>query len=297
MAARSPRGRVALRLPERPRAAHKGDFGRVLIVAGSSSMPGAAALCALAALRSGAGLVTLAAGAKVLDRIAGRVLGATFLELPAMPDGTLAEAAAERVLARAGEFDAAALGPGLGRGSGPAAVVARLFPELPCPTIVDADALNELADAPRTFELPRPARRVLTPHPGEMARLLGAGAALGAEPAVRERACAALASRTKTCVVLKGAGTVIREGERTFTASTGNPGLAKGGTGDVLTGMLAALAARKELEPFDAVCLGVHAHGLAGDLAAAELGEDGMMTEDLLFFLPHAWRSLAESAP
>ncbi|MBK9384983.1 MAG: NAD(P)H-hydrate dehydratase [Planctomycetes bacterium] len=283
-------------MPERPRAAHKGDFGRILIVAGSASMPGAAALCALAALRSGAGLVTLAAGAKVLDRVAGRVLGATFLELPSMPDGTLAEAAAERVLARAEEFDAAALGPGLGRGRGPLAVVERLFPELPCPTVVDADALNELAEAPRILEMPRRGRRILTPHPGEMTRLLGARVALGNEPVARERACAALASQTKTCVVLKGAGTVIREGERAFTATTGNPGLAKGGTGDVLTGILAALAARKELDAFDAVCLGVHAHGLAGDLAAAELGEDGMMTEDLLFFLPHAWRTLAETS-
>lgn len=278
-------------MPARSRAAHKGDFGRILVVAGSASMPGAAALCALAALRSGAGLVTLASGAKVLDRVAGRVLGATFLELPAMPDGTLAEAAAERVLARAGEFDVAALGPGLGRGLGPSAVVARLYAELALPAIVDADALNALADLPRAFERSPVARRVLTPHPGEMARLLGSP--VGPSAPERERAAAALAQRG-VCAVLKGAGTVIREGERSFTASSGNPGMATGGSGDVLTGVLAALAARRELDPFDAICLGVAGHGLAGDLAAAELGEDGMMAEDLLFFLPHAWKQLSE---
>lgn len=277
------------RLPRRDRAAHKGEFGRILVVAGSAAMPGAAALCASAALRGGAGLVTLATTGRVLDRVASRVLGATNLELPADSGGGIAAAAAALLLERSASFDVCVLGPGLGSGAELAGWIPPLLESFAGPLVVDADGANFLARA--SAPPPRTGGFVLTPHPGEAGRLLGRPTGTTAEE--RREAAGAIARRFGAIAVLKGAGTVVHDAERSWTCATGNPGMATGGTGDVLAGLLGALLARRELAPFAAACLAVHVHGLAGDLAAMQLGEDALLAEDLLFFLPPALQEVA----
>lgn len=248
-------------LPPRPRDGHKGTFGTVAVVAGSEGMLGAAILSARGALRGGAGLVR------------------ACLPRPLMAPFTVAVPAATTV-ARRGEFardaHAVVVGPGLGAHPATATLVRRLLRELAVPVVLDADALNVLAPL-RAL----PGTCVLTPHPGEAARLLGVSSA--EIQADRVAAVRALAQRSGQVVVLKGAGTLVcaqAPTERLFTNTTGNPGMATGGSGDVLAGLLGALLAQG-MTPYDAACLAVHAHGAAGDLVAARLSEPGLCAEDL----------------
>jgi len=260
--------------PERPRDAHKGSFGTVLIVAGSPGMSGAAVLAGNAALRGGAGLVKLAVPEPIVPLVA--VQQPCFMVQPVEP-------VAMAELVSQAKADVLVAGPGLGQTT---AVRERVEQLLACdiPLVLDADALNVLAPVPAAWPH-RPAPTLLTPHPGEMARLLGCSR----EQVQDERLgkAIALAQRLGSIVVLKGAGTIVTDGRSAYINRTGNPGMATGGTGDVLAGLLGALLAQR-FAPLEAAVLSVYLHGLAGDLAAERLGEVSLLATDLVEMLPLA---------
>jgi NAD(P)H-hydrate epimerase len=280
-------------LPERPADGHKGRFGHVLVAAGSRGKTGAAALAALGAARSGAGLVTVAcpAGASAILQASSRE--AMTAPLAESPEGELAPEAAEPLLGLARERDVLALGPGVGRGAGARELVRRVAPRAAVPLVLDADGLVAFEGEPealRRRELPG----VLTPHPGE------AGLLLGEEPAAinRDRVGSALrlAERSGAVVVLKGAASVVAEpGGRVRVNPTGGPVLASGGTGDVLTGVIAGLLAQG-LAPFDAASAGCFVHGLAGDRLARRLGPAGVLAGEVANELPAAAEALRSEA-
>lgn len=268
-----------------PRAAdtHKGSFGTVLVVGGSRGMAGAPALAGMAALRGGAGLVRVAVPDVCLDTVAGYEPCYTTVPLPADSAGCLSSAAADTVIEQAEAASVVALGPGLGRCDELCRLAARLYREVPRPMVVDADGLNALAGQPEVQSRPG-GPRILTPHPGEFARWTGRP--LPADQ--RTAAAVELAARCGTVVVLKGHATVVTDGTRYVVNETGNPGMATGGTGDVLTGLIAALWCQG-LDAYDAARLGAHLHGLAGDLAAEELGQVNLIATDLLDYLTDAF--------
>lgn len=300
------------RLPRRGRDAHKGDFGRVLVIGGSRGMVGAPALVANAALRSGAGLATVACPATIQQAVAGLCPCATSLPLAEDSTGRVDFRAAMRTLRRETCLGAksaatvAAIGPGLGRGNARSdASLTQLMEFLAAsgvPLVVDADALNALPvialDAARGRgkggRIPRLGRAVLTPHPGEMARLTGltTQAVQGDRRGVAVRLQKALScDGAEVVIVLKGAGTIIAGSGRETINATGNPGMATGGSGDVLTGVIAGLIAQG-MNLYDAARLGTHVHGLSGDLAAQELGEASLIATDILMQLPGAFRRI-----
>ncbi|MBL8735235.1 MAG: NAD(P)H-hydrate dehydratase [Planctomycetes bacterium] len=254
-------------LPARPRDGHKGTFGTVLVVAGQPGMAGAAILAATAALRGGAGLVQAMVPRSLQPVLAVAVPCATSLV------ATVANARRAAALA-----DAVVVGPGLGTEPGSRRVLAAVLAAASRPVVVDADALNLLAPLPQRGRVRTKAPLVLTPHPGEAARLLSVTTA----DVQRDRAAALreLCRRSGAVVVLKGAGTLVGDGARWFQNRTGNPGLGTGGSGDVLAGLLGALLAQG-LAPFDAACLAVHVHGAAGDRVARRIGERGLIASDL----------------
>ena len=277
--------RLKMDFLERKPDAHKGDFGRVLVVGGSRDMPGAPALAGLAALRAGAGLLKIACPAGVQQTVVGLCPCATSEALPQSPAGLIPRTASKLVQALAQANDALAVGPGMGASPGGAALVAALLSVPGKPLVVDADGLNNLATRKRWWNSCR-AHAVLTPHPGEMRRLVK-GAGLDLDPARRQDCCGQFAEATGQVVVLKGAGTVVSDGRRLYVNKTGNPGMATGGSGDVLTGIIAALLGQG-LGPFDAAALGVYLHGLAGDLAAKTVGQTSLIATDLIDHLPTA---------
>jgi len=275
-------------LTPRPADAHKGTYGHVLIVAGGRGKAGAAVLAARAAVRGGAGLVTAAVPEPIQAIVHGGSLESMTVALPVDLDD-LAPAAFDAVRAAWDGKTCVAMGPGLGQGTGTRAVVERLVRECPLPMVVDADALNAFAG--RIAGLAeRRSEAILTPHPGELARLLGASAA--DVQADRLGAVRRAAEASRAVVVLKGHASLIAtpEGE-VWVNATGNPGMASGGMGDVLTGLLGALLAQG-LQPLAAAQLGVHLHGLAGDLASERLGPVGIRAGDLVDLLPVALRQL-----
>ncbi|MHC4983866.1 MAG: NAD(P)H-hydrate dehydratase [Planctomycetota bacterium] len=282
------------KLPPRSTDAHKGQFGRVLVVGGSRGMIGAAALAANGALRGGAGLVTFAAPATVQLTIAGLCPCATSVPLPCDGQGSLLPEAVRTVARAAGNADVLAVGPGMAVGAVQRDILSWAL-DCDKPLVIDADGLNNLASL-AGWQAAAKGPLALTPHPGEFARLTNKhvediqadriGAAAGA---VRSWAAQPRDPKAATVCVLKGAGTVVTDGRRVYVNDTGNAGMATGGTGDVLTGMIAALIGQG-LDPFGAACLGVWAHGRAGDLAAEKLGEASMMAWDLLDFLPAAMK-------
>jgi hydroxyethylthiazole kinase-like uncharacterized protein yjeF len=271
-------------LPRRPRDAHKGDFGRLLVVAGSLRMPGAAFLCGEAAMRSGAGLVTIAAPEPAIPVLGAKVVVETLAPLPANDAGTIAGWAAKAALRLASECDAVALGPGLTTDGDTPRFVREFVDALDKPLVLDADGLNAHVGAAERLASRR-APTILTPHPGEAGRLLGRSAA--EVQSSRDAAARELARRTGAIVVLKGARTIVTNGRRAIVNRTGNPGMATGGAGDVLTGILGALLARG-CDPFEAAVLAAHVHGRAGDLAAEARGEEGLVATDLLAQIPAA---------
>ncbi len=273
------------RLPDRAVDAHKGHFGLALLVGGSRGMAGAMGLAGLAALRGGAGLVRLAVPEVCLDTVAGFEPSYMTSPLPSDPAGRIAFRARRPIVELAEAATVVACGPGMGRSLGLDALVSSLYADLPQPMVVDADGLNALAARPEI--LPQPGGpRILTPHPGELVRLLGTDRV---PPKRREAEAVKLAARLGAVVVLKGHKTCVTDGKRRAINTTGNPGMATGGSGDVLTGLIAALACQG-LSPFDAARLGVYLHGLAGDLAAAELGQQSLIASDLVRFLPQAFK-------
>jgi len=285
-------------LPPRAAEAHKGDFGHVLLVAGSPGKAGAAILAARAAVHSGAGLVTAAVPEPILDVVDLGSLESMTLGLSADNAGQLAERAADALLAAAEGKAVLALGPGLGQGPETVAAIRRIVLEAKLPLVLDADGINAFAG--RAAELAaRSAATVLTPHPGELGRLLEMSTA--DVQADRLAAARRAAAETGALVVLKGSRTLIAEpGGDVWVNPTGNPGMATGGSGDVLTGLVAGLIAQREaygLALRDAVLLAVYLHGLAGDLAVRERGENALAAGDLLEFLPAAFAELAGASP
>ena len=265
-------------LPPRAPDSHKGDFGRVLIVAGSRGMSGAAILCGSAALKAGAGLVEVAVPAEILPIVAAGNPCYTTAALPG--DVPLTVLAAEH--------DVIAIGPGLGRGDAISATVADLVVNVEKPMVIDADGLNALIGRVETLAAGK-GLRIITPHPGEFARLLQIDTKT--VQANRRELAVDFALKHKCIVVLKGRGTIVTDGERVYENRTGNAGLAKGATGDVLTGVIAALLGQR-LPAFEAAQLGVHVHGLAGDLARDQIGEVSMLATDVLDFLAPAIRQI-----
>lgn len=275
------------RLPKRDPESHKGDFGRVLLIGGSRGMAGSIALSGMAALRSGAGLVTLAVPEVCLDAVAVHEPSYMTLPLPADTEGRLSAAALDELTERIDQFDAVALGPGLGRSPGLDDLVARLYAESKAPLVCDADGLNSLAAQPAVLRGPG-GPRVLTPHPGEFRRLVGIDDLAPAEMPQHARR---LAREASAIVLLKGHRTLVTDGADDWRNETGNPGMATGGAGDVLTGVIAALLGQG-LTARDAARLGAHVHGRAGDLAAEELGMVGMIASDVARRLPAAFQEL-----
>jgi ADP-dependent NAD(P)H-hydrate dehydratase len=281
-------------LPPRRPDSHKGDYGRVLVLAGSRGMAGAAALTGMATLRSGAGLVTVATPVSVQDTVAS--FSPCYMTVPLVEDddGIVDLANIVDLAAARDQFDVWAIGPGLGRSEGVAELVARLYREVRKPMVVDADGLNGLAAAlgrnPRALDAGGP--RVLTPHPGEFAKLYGEAVAdATAERAKQVRSLCRRDTNSRTVALLKGHETVIADGRRYAVNRTGNPGMATGGTGDCLTGVVAGLLAQG-LDAWDAARLAAHVHGTAGDLAAKELGQISLVASDLLDYLPQAFLAI-----
>ena len=276
----------------RPATAHKGNFGHVLVVGGSRGMVGAACLAAQGALRAGTGLVTLAVPRSLQDVAAAKLTEVMTSGLPEIPDGAVGREALPVVTSLLGNKAALATGPGLGRHPETAALVRELVRTASCPVVLDADGLNAFAnEGARLAE--RVAPLVVTPHPGEMGRLMGKSPAEIEADRIGNATEAARA--WGAVVVLKGARTVVASPNGYLGINTtGNPGMATGGSGDVLTGVIAALLAQG-LDPFRAAAAGVYLHGRAGDLAAVETGEMGLVAGDLLRFLPTACREIEEA--
>ncbi len=309
------------RLAKRPAESNKGSYGRALLIGGSRGMAGAAALAGMAALRSGAGLVRLAVADCCLDTVASFEPSMMTSPLASDAEGRIAGAARERLaeLTTASAATSIGCGPGLSRSAELDELVAWLYTSLAQPAVFDADALNALAAQPKILHKPG-GPRILTPHPGEFARLVGAKEIEPRE--VQEQRAIELAATAGVVIVLKGHHTLVTDGAHYAHNTTGNPGMATGGTGDVLTGITTALLGQQfdtadgqsgaqsksigfartlfprgngqgegEQRPtpsriFNVARLAVHIHGLAGDLAAAELGEVSLIASDLIRFLP-----------
>jgi hydroxyethylthiazole kinase-like uncharacterized protein yjeF len=275
-------------IPERDPDSHKGDYGHALIVAGSPGKAGACILAARAAVRAGAGLVTAAVPEPILQTVDLGSIESMTLALPTGASGHLAERAADAVLEAAEGKAALALGPGLGQEISTVAAIRRIALECPLPLVLDADGINAFAG--KAADLAgRRAETILTPHPGELGRLLGISTAQIQED--RIAAARGAAEETGAIVILKGHMTLVASGTAVFVNPTGNPGMATGGTGDVLTGLIAGLLAQG-LDALDAAVLGVYLHGLAGDLAASRLGEMVLAAGDLIEILPAALAAL-----
>jgi NAD(P)H-hydrate epimerase len=277
-------------LPSRRATSHKGTYGHAGIIAGSVGKTGAAALAAKAALRVGAGLVTVATPASVNDVLEAKLLEAMTMPMPETKARTLARSSLDRLLTFASSRTAVALGPGLTTHPETVDLVQTFVRQVDKPCVLDADALNALAGrASLLTECKIPP--ILTPHPGEMARL---EADLTAQTVNADRLglAARFARERGVFLVLKGARTVVaRPDGQVAVCPTGNPGMATAGTGDVLTGMIAGLLAQG-LSQWDAACAAVYLHGLAGDLAAEALGQAAMTAGDLLNHLPQAFLRL-----
>jgi NAD(P)H-hydrate epimerase len=278
-------------LKPRPVDANKGSFGRVLVVAGSRGMSGAAVLCATAALRGGVGLVKAAVPQGILPVVAAANPCYLTAPLPEDAEGRIHKAAVAPLLDQLHGQTATVLGPGLGQSPDLPDVLAEVLRDDTTPLVLDADGLNALA---KRLDVLKPNRRplVLTPHPGEFSHLTGMP--IPEIQAHRQESAARFAEEHNVVLVLKGHGTVVTDGERLYVNTTGNPGMATGGTGDVLAGLIGALIAQG-LEAFAAAQLGVYLHGLAGDQARDAVGESPLIASDLIDHLPGAFRLHAQS--
>jgi len=276
-------------LPPRPTGAHKGTFGRVLIVAGSRGMTGAACLAGEASLRAGAGLVTVAVPETLHDIVEMKLTEVMTAPLPDDGKGCLCGEAGQAILSLLENKDVLVIGPGLSSEPGVAALVKELLPSIGVTSVLDADALNALAGAGELLRKIQ-APVIITPHPGEMARLVGTS--IGEIQGDRLTTVSKAALDWDAVVLLKGARTVVADpGGAIYINPTGNPGMATAGSGDVLAGTIAALAGQG-LDPSRAAAAGAYLHGLAGDLAAREKGMMGLVAGDLVLTLPEAIRNL-----
>lgn len=264
-------------LPDRDPWAHKGCFGKILLLCGSVGFTGAAALAAKAALRSGAGLVFLGVPQSIYAIEAIKLDEAIVFPLPE-EDGKLSERALDEVLRRLPQMDAILIGPGLGQSCGVLTVVRKVLEAFSGPVIVDADGINVLSTH-RDILRGRKAPTIVTPHDVEFSRL---GGYIGNN---RAESAASLARELGCIVLLKGHRTVITDGAVCYTNQTGNPGMAVGGSGDVLAGIIVSLLGQG-IAPLEAAACGAWIHGAAGDLCARELGQYAMLPSDMVQNLP-----------
>ena len=294
-------------IPERPKYSHKGDYGHVLVVAGSKGKTGAAFMAAKACMRAGAGLVTVGVPESLGDVVQSRVTEEMTLSLPDAGDGTLSSKASSVILRFLAEkADVLCIGPGIGVSDETRKLLAELVTSSRAAMVIDADGINSIDDMALFGKAQAPV--ILTPHPGEMARLLskktsppGRGSrksgAKGLKTQIeQERIITALSfsQETGAYILLKGVPTVLAEpGGRAYINPTGNPGMATGGTGDVLTGMVSSFIAQG-MNPTDGGILGVYMHGLAGDIAADKKGEHSLIASDIIDFLPEAFKCLKD---
>jgi NAD(P)H-hydrate epimerase len=279
-------------LPSRSASAHKGNFGRVLIVAGSRGMTGAASLAGEAAIRSGAGLVTVAVPETLHNIMEEKLTEVMTVPLPDDGNGSLSKEAGRNILALLDDMDVLALGPGLSQAPGVVTLVRELIPSLKIPCVLDADALNALAgetDILNKLQAPG----VITPHPGEMARLMEVKPKNIQEDRIGNAVKAAADWNVVT--LLKGARTVVAAPDgAVYINSSGNPGMATAGSGDVLTGLIASLIAQG-MKPARAAAAGAYLHGLSGDQAAADKGMMGLIASDIISVLPTVTKGLLGS--
>lgn len=264
-------------LPDRIDTAHKGDFGKMLLICGSKGYTGAAALAAIGALRSGGGLVFLGVPDCIYQIEAVKLLEPIVFSLPDK-QGMLSKDAIDGISARMVGMDAVLIGPGLGRSKGTFAVTKFVLTNFAGPVILDADGLNVIG-AHKDILRGRVAPTVITPHEGEFVRL-GGDLSQG-----REEGACRMARDLGCIVVLKGHETVITDGSETYVNGTGNPGMAVGGSGDVLAGIITSFIAQG-ITPITAAAISVWLHGAAGDLCAQEIGKYGMLPSDILNALP-----------
>ncbi len=272
---------------------HKGTYGHVLVISGSLGKTGAAVMAGKAALKTGAGLVTVATPASCLPIVARSMAELMTEPLEETPEKTIAAGAADRAAALANGKDVVLIGPGISTHPSTGDFLYKLLPRLRGPAVIDADGLNLLGLRPEMLaRLPRPA--ILTPHPGEFARLTGLSTA---EVLSRRLELApSFASEHDVYLILKGYRTLTAAPDgRVFINRTGNPGMATGGSGDVLSGILASLLAQLK-DPLLAAVAGVYVHGLSGDLAARELSEKALVAGDIIRFLPKALKRLEDDA-
>ena len=263
-------------LPDRAADAHKGDFGKILLLCGSKGYTGAAYLAAMGALRSGAGLVFLGVPESIYAIEAIKLNEAIVFSLPE-EDGKLSADAVPAILERLPKMDAVLIGPGLGQSNGVLQVVKAILEQADCPVVLDADGINLIA-AHKDIVRGRTAPTILTPHAGEFGRL-------GGNPEERTVAAEAMAKDLGCILLLKGHHTVITDGGTTYINTTGNPGMAIGGSGDMLAGIITALLGQG-IAPLEAAACGAWLHGAAGDICAAEIGQYGMLPTDMLNVLP-----------
>jgi len=271
--------------PRKPDA-HKGDFGKVCIIGGCIGMSGAPALAGRAALRTGAGLVRVAVPRSVLSIVASIEPSYTTIPLAEDSAGRISAKAMNAILDAVSDNDCVAFGPGIGISGAIQSILQTLLEQDGLRLVIDADGLNNLAKI-KNWPAKLKANLILTPHPGEMKRLWS-GLFREQLPSDRSGQAEKLAQRIKAVVVLKGAGTVVTDGQKVYINKTGNSGMATAGSGDVLTGVITALIGQG-LSNFDAAVLGVYNHGLAGDIAAAKLGQVGLIATDIIESLPQAF--------
>ena len=264
-------------LPDRDPWGHKGTFGKVLLLCGSRGFTGAAYLAAMGALRTGAGLVFLGVPESIYAIEAVKLNEPVVFPLPEK-DGKLSEKAIPEILQRLPQMDAVLIGCGLGQSEGTLAVVKAVLENAECPVVLDADGINVLS-AHKDILRGRRYPTILTPHDGEFVRI---GGNLTED---RMESAAKLAGDLNSIVVLKGHRTCITDGENGYVNTTGNPGMAVGGSGDVLAGMIASLLGQG-IAPLEAAACGAWLHGAAGDLCAKELGQYAMLPTDMLNALP-----------
>lgn len=294
-------GQVRRALPPRARDSHKGTFGHVFALAGSRDKSGAALMAGLAALRSGAGLVTLMLPESLRKDLVGKVPELMTVWLPETREGTPDVSAAKTVLDQLSQADTVIIGPGLSTNGSTQQLVREVVHEAPIPVVLDADGINAFAGNAGDLRNGGGNPIAITPHPGEMARLLGI--AITEVQRRRLETAESCSVQNKIFTVLKGFQTVVASpGGRLYVNSTGNPGMATGGTGDVLSGMLGRFVAgwRRRLNGANPEGLGdyisaaVYLHGLAGDLAAEDKGEESLIATDLLSFLPAAFKRVCQ---
>lgn len=280
---------VIKNLPHRPDDAHKGTMGTMLNISGSYSMAGACILSSLSALRSGVGLLKVALPKSIYPIVAQSVYEAVFIPLDDSENGTVSTSSLDSLLETASQCDSVLLGCGLKWCDDTVSFVKEFVSKCETPLLLDADGINALSS---NIDVLKNAKNVvITPHVKEMSRLTS----LSVEYILENRVEVAqrFAREYGVTVVLKGKNTVVTDGENTFINPTGNSGMAKGGSGDVLSGIIASLMAQK-VSPLNAACVGVYVHGLAGDLASQMLSKTSMLPRDIVEHLPQIFKAIEE---